>query len=242
MQGSRRRYDKSGVLKVELHCHTDIDPSDYISYSTEDLVDRAAELGFHAVAVTPHDAWFDPSPHAGYARDRGITLIAGLERTVHGKHVLLLNFPRECLCVRSFEDIARLRTAHPHGLVVAPHPFYPNPTALRRSLIERHVNLFDALEVNGLYTRLLDFNAPAIAWAHARGKPLVGNSDLHALDHLGTTYSLVDADPTPDAICDAIRLGRVRVETTPISSLDAGWTFARMVVGGLRGRLRRLIR
>lgn len=230
------------MLKVELHCHTDIDPSDHIAYSTRQFIDRAAELGFHAVSVTPHDAYFDPSPDVAYARDRGITLIAGLERTVHGKHVLLLNFPRECERVGTFDDIARLRSAHPRGLVVAPHPFYPNPTALRRTFVERHAHLLDALEVNALYTRLLDFNAAAIAWAREHGKPLVGTSDLHALDHLGTTYSLVDADPSADAICEAIRLGRVRVETTPISNLDAAWTFARMVVGGLRGRLRRLTR
>lgn len=227
------------MLKVELHCHTDIDPSDYIAYSTRDFIDRAAELGFHAVAVTPHDAYFDPAGDSVHARSRGVTLIPGIERTIHGKHVLLLNFPAECARVTTFDDIAQLRAAHPRGLVVVPHPFYPNPSALKRQLVERHAHLFDALEVNALYTRLVDFNAAAIAWARRQGKPLVGNSDLHALDHLGITYSLVDADPSPDAICEAIRQGRVEVHTTPISNVDAGWTFARMIMGGIRGRIRR---
>ena len=227
------------MLKVELHCHTGIDPSDYIPYSTRQYIDRAAELGFHAVAVTPHDAYFEPGTDAAYAASRGVTLLAGIERTIDGKHVLLLNFPRDCNRVTSFADIAALRSAYPRGLVVAPHPFYPNPSALRRKLVEQHAHLFDALEVNALYTGLFDFNAAAIRWAREHGKPLVGNSDLHLLDHLGITYSLVDAEPTPDAICDAIRAGRVQVRTRPLSNLDAGWTFARMVVQGLRGRLRR---
>jgi predicted metal-dependent phosphoesterase TrpH len=230
------------VLKVELHCHTDVDRADLIPYSTRALVDRAAELGFHAIAVTPHDEYFDPSADAGYASDRGIILLSGIERTVQGKHVLLLNFPRQCERVRTFRDIADLRAVHPRGLVVAPHAFYPNPSALRRKLMDRHAQLIDAVEVNAMYTRLIDFNLRAITWARARGKPLVGNSDLHVLDGLGITYSVVHAEPTADAICDAIRHGRVEVRTAPVSHLDAAWRFARMVTGGARGRLRRLVR
>lgn len=231
-----------GVLKVELHCHTDVDPSDRIRYSTRALLDRAAELGFGALAVTPHDAYFDPAADAGYARGRGITLIAGIERTVQGKHVLLLNFPRDCERVGSFSDIAALKTAHPSGLVVAPHPFYPNPSALRRTLMNRHADLFDAVEVNALYTRHIDFNARAIAWARARGKPLVGNSDLHVLDGFGVTYTVVRAEPSADAICEAIRRGLVEVRTRPVTHREAAWVFARMLVGGAIGRARRLVR
>jgi predicted metal-dependent phosphoesterase TrpH len=226
------------VLKVDLHCHTDIDSADRIFYSTDALIDRAAHLGYHAIAVTPHDAYFDPSADARYASDRGITLIAGIERTVQGKHVLLLNFPSHCERVSTFNDIADLKAAHPRGLVVAPHAFYPNPSALRRKLMDRHAHLVDAVEVNAMYTRFIDFNLRAIEWARARGKPLVGNSDLHVLDGLGITYSVVDAEPTADAICDAIRLGQVEVRTTPVSHRHAAWTFARMLMGAALGRLR----
>src|SRR5215210_5152173 len=84
------------VLKVELHCHTDIDPLDRIPYSTRALIDYAARLKFDAIAITAHDKYFDPSVDADYARVRKVTLIAGIERTIQGKHVLLLNFPEEC--------------------------------------------------------------------------------------------------------------------------------------------------
>jgi predicted metal-dependent phosphoesterase TrpH len=53
--------------------------------------------------------------------------------------------------------------------------------------MERHLDVIDAVEVNAMYTRLLDFNRRAIAWARANGKPLVGNTDLHVLDQMGTT-------------------------------------------------------
>ena len=127
-----------------------------------------------------------------YARAHGLVLLAGIERTIARRHILLINFPADCARVGSFEDIAALKRTYPRGLVIAPHAFYPTTTALG-TLVERHAELFDAVEVNAMYTTWLDFNRRAIEWARARGKPLVGSSDLHLLDQMGTTYSLVDA-------------------------------------------------
>ena len=45
----------------------------------------------------------------------------------------------------------------------------------------------------------------------------MGNGDIHRLGQLGTTWSLVDAEPDPDAICAAIKAGRVDVRTEPVS-------------------------
>ena len=86
-----------------------------------------------------------------------------------------------------------------------------------------------------MYTRLVDFNRRAIRWARAHGKPLVGNTDLHLLDQMGTTYSLVDAEPQADAICDAIRAGRVEVRTEPLPSMRAARLFSGMCWGGIKG-------
>ena len=223
------------MLKVELHSHTADDPKDRIPYSTQQLIERAALLGYDALAVTLHDRQLDIAPLQPYARERGITLIPGIERTIQGKHVLLLNFSRSAEDVQDFEDLARLREREP-GLVVAPHPFFPHPSCLR-GLMDRHADLFDAAEVNAAFTRAIDFNQPAMRWARAHGKPLVGNTDLHLLDQMGTTYSLVDAEPEADAICDAIRRGRVTVHATPLTPIRAAEIFTRMCWRGLLGRL-----
>jgi hypothetical protein len=225
------------VVKLELHAHTDDDPADRIAHSTRQLIDRAALLGYGALAVTLHDRYFDPAAHAAYARDRGLVLLPGIERTIHRWHVLLINFPAACAEVRSFADIAALKQRC-NGLVVAPHPFYPIPSALGAAL-DGHAAIVDAVEVNAMYTRLVDFNRRAVAWAHARGKPLVGNTDVHVLDQMGTTYSLVDAEADADAICHAIRAGRVEVRTEPLPSMHAARLFSGMCWGGIVGRLRR---
>ncbi len=224
-----------GVIKLELHTHTDEDPADRIAHSTRDLIDRAAALGYGALAITLHNRYFDPAPHADYARDRGMVLMPGIERNIGRYHVLLINFPPECAGVRDFDDIAKLK-GQCHGLVVAPHPFYPIPSALGAAL-DRHATVVDAIEINAMYTRLVNFNRQAIRWARAHHKTLVGNTDLHLLDQMGTTYSLVDAEPRADAICDAVRAGRVEVRTEPLSSLRAMWLYSGMCWGGIKGRL-----
>ncbi len=207
------------MLKVELHTHTADDQFDRIPYTTLQLIDRAATLGYDALAVTLHDSQLDIRPFVPYASERGIVLIPGIERTIEGKHVLLLNFRRGPENVRSFADLSDLKRREP-GLVIAPHPFFPAPSCLR-SLMYRHADLFDAVEYNGMFTASLNFNKAAVRWSVAHGKPLVGNGDVHRLVQLGTTYSLVDADRDPESICAAIAAGKVTAHARPHSWFTA---------------------
>jgi predicted metal-dependent phosphoesterase TrpH len=211
----------AGVIKVDLHIHTADDPVDAIPYSSADLIDRAAALGYGALAITLHERQLESPALADYAAARGVVLIPGIERTIDGKHVLLINFSRRTEEVRTFRDLARLK-AREAGLVVAPHAYYPAASCLRGAL-DRHADLFDAVEYNAMFTRSLNFNRPAEAWAARLGKPMVGNGDVHRLRQLGTTWSLVDVAPGADAgaICEAIAAGRVRVAATPLAWRDA---------------------
>jgi hypothetical protein len=219
------------VLKVELHTHTSDDPIDRIPHSTVELIDHAATLGYHALAITLHEKQLDLRQFQPYAADRGIVLIPGVERTIEGRHVLLLNFHHGAEKVRTFQDLHRLKRDAPGGLVVAPHPFFPTSTCLW-SYLDRHRDLFDAVEVNAMFTTAIDFNRRAACWAVRHGKPLVGNCDVHRLRQLGSTYSLVDAAPEPDAICEAIAAGRVQVERCALTLRDAAAIMAAILLGG----------
>jgi predicted metal-dependent phosphoesterase TrpH len=234
------------MIRVELHAHTSDDPEDRVPYSAEALIAGAAARGYGALAITLHDAAFDPATHAAFARGHGVRLLPGIERTIEGAHVLLINFPAAAtLAVRRLDDLAALKAAHPQGLMVAPHPYYPIRTALGRRRLDAYGALWDAIEVNALHVRALDWNRAAIAWAAAHGRPLVGNGDVHRLTQLGRTWSEVDVDVTDamsdaeaaDAICAAIRAGRVRVAGAPLSPWRAAIIFGQMSLGGFRGRL-----
>ena len=220
------------MLKIELHTHTADDPVDRIPYTTFELIDRAATLGYDALAITLHERQLDIHRFEGYAVERGIVLIPGVERTIEGRHVLLLNFTRATERVRTFADLARLRTSE-RGLVVAPPPYFPASVCLRGDL-ERHADLFDAVERNAMFLPGIDFNARAERWAAQHGKPVVGNCDVHRLMQLGPTYSLVDAAPDADEICEAVREGRLRVESTPLSWVDAARVLGAMAIDHVR--------
>lgn len=228
------------MLKVELHAHTSDDPVDDIPHSTPQLIDRAAQLGYQAVAITLHDRQLDLRPFTSYARERGITLIPGIERTIEGRHVLLLNFSSATESVHSFDDLARLKSRE-RGLVVAPHPFYPIGSALRERM-DRYANLIDAVEFNAMFTSLLNFNTQAMRWARLHGKPMVGNGDVHRLRQLESTYSLIEAEPNPDAICEAIRDCRLDVHAQPLSIAAAASIMSELLIGDIKkGRLRQVL-
>jgi predicted metal-dependent phosphoesterase TrpH len=210
---------RQSMLKVELHAHTSDDPVDRIPHSVTQLIDRACALGYQALAITLHERQLDIRPFTSYAAERGIVLIPGIERSILGRHTLLLNFRSGAEDVRTFEDLARLKRSLP-GLVVAPHPFFPASSCLGHYL-DRHPGLFDAVERNAMFTASVNFNRRAERWATRHNKPIVGNSDVHRLHQLGTTYSLVDAEPDPDDICAAIAAGRVRVEGRPLTWIEA---------------------
>lgn len=214
------------MLKVDLHTHTADDPVDRIPYTSFQLIDRAAALGFDALAITLHEQQFDVRPLGTYAAQRGLVLIPGVERSVEGRHVLLLNFDQGTDHVNTFDDLRRLK-ADGTGIVVAPHPYFPGAHSLFGRLRE-HADLFDAVEYNAMFTSSLNFNLPAESFARRHGKPMVGNGDVHRLRQLGTTYSLVDAERSAASICAAIAAGRVRVVSRPIS-----WAAATAIMAGL---------
>ena len=220
------------MLKIDLHTHTADDPHDLIPHSTFDLIDRAAALHYDALAITLHDRHLDVRPFASYAKERGVLLIPGMERTIRGKHVLLINFRESAEQVQSFDQLLAVKKRS-GGLVIAPHPFYPARCCLH-NLLDDYPTLFDAVEINAFYTSTVDFNHAARRWAARVEKPLVGNGDVHRLRQLGSTYSLVESEPDADAICSAVKAGRVTVQTQPLSWLACGQIFGAMLVGDVR--------
>lgn len=200
-------------LKVDLHIHTKEDPEDRVSYSACELIDQALLKGFDAIAITNHNRITYSSRLKSYAAERGIVLIPGVEATIRTKHVLLVNMPFETGRFSSFEQLLQQKAEN--NLVIAPHPYFPSPTCLNGQL-ETTPHVFDAIEYCHFYHKLINFNKPAVRFAHKYRLPVVGTSDAHLLDQFGLAYSLVEAEKDPDAIIQAIKAARVRPVSQPL--------------------------
>jgi len=205
-------------LKAELHAHCSLDPADcrICPHSPEDLIERAAALGYRVLAITCHNLDIWTPGLAECARSRGIVLVPGMEvADDDGRHVLAYNFraaPEE------LDTLAKIRARSGRDtLVIAPHPFYPGPMSLRERLAS-NADAFDAVEYSGFRVRGLDFNRRAAAFARGAHKPLVGFGDVHYLWQLDRTFTWIYAEPEVSSIVSAVKRGLVRVETSPL-----GW-------------------
>jgi len=215
-------------LKAELHAHCNLDPMDHTlcSYSAETLIAEAARLGYEVLAITCHDTDVWSPELSDFAARLGITLIPGMEVTVgRGWHTLAYNFRTGAKNIDTFEKLRAL--SRQDTLVIAPHPHFPSPRCLGREL-GKNLSVFDAVEISGFHARGLDFNRRARAVASAHAKPLVGNSDAHFLWQLGRTYTWIYSQHGVAPILNAVKQGRVRVESTPLSYAEVvrWWTTA----------------
>jgi len=205
------------IIKADFHIHTSEDRKDVIRYSALELIDMARQRGFSCLAITNHDLCTWSEYLRDYARERGICLIPGMEATIEGRHVLLINFDFRDITVSSLADLYDMRREN--SLIIAPHPFFPSPVALRRKFV-RHLELFDAAEWSHFFCRRINFNLKMKKIARLACLPVVGTSDAHQRVQFDTTYTLVEAEEAePDAVIQAVKHGRVNVVTRPLPFL-----------------------
>ena len=206
------------MIKIDLHMHTGEDPYDGLPYPATALIDKAAALGFGAIAITLHEKVLEDERYFEYARQKGVLLIRAVEWSIQKLDVLMYNVTqREVDEICTFDDLRAFRQAKGDDiLVIAPHPFYPVRQSLRHRLIE-HIDLFDAIEHAQLHLPWLNFNPRALQVAQKYRKAIVANSDAHNLWMFGRHYTLVDAPPEQLAIFAAIRQNRLEWHSPPVT-------------------------
>jgi len=225
-------------LRADLHVHTrEAEPS--IAYSARDLIVRAARAGYRVLSITNHDTITYSDDLASFARDHDVLLIPGVEATVEGRHVLVYNADVEADKLRTFADLRRYRT--PEWLVAAPHPLFPASYCLRERLWQQ-IDLFDAIEFSHFYTPRIDFNRPAVKLAAAVGLPLLGTSDSHLDEQFGTTFSLIEADLSVEAVLATDKHGRLSIVSRPLTLSRCLSIVARQALANARVAVRARLR
>lgn len=201
-------------LKADFHTHTSDDPCDFVEYSAEMLIDAAAAKGVEVLAITCHAVVTHNAYICEYARRCGVLLIPGIESFVEDKHVVILNPDAEQAGATTFEDLRRLGKRD--AVFIAPHPYYPSKAALNDKLAE-NIDLFDAIEYSAFYLAPLNFNRAALRAAKKWSLPLVGNTDTHLFPYDDSTFTWVEAEPNVASVIQALRAGKVEVQTRPRS-------------------------
>lgn len=221
--------------KVDLHLHCAEDLEDAVQFSAAELLFRAHQLGFSAVAFTLHSYFFSrPELHA-LARELGLLLISGIELRIDGADVIVLNVTaEEAAAVCSFSDLRKLREKRGEGIFIfAPHPFYFGGSSIGGERLLEQIDLFDAIEQCHFHTSWIDPNRAAQVFARAHGKPMLATSDAHRLSGFGRHYTEIRPLPgeplTAQTLFAALRCGRGEPVSPPVS-LPAFISYALWIV------------
>jgi predicted metal-dependent phosphoesterase TrpH len=241
---------KDDWIKVDLHIHTHDDPKDVIDYSAHQLLERARDLGFGALAITLHDAVFDRPEVFADAANMGILLISAAEVRLQGADVIILNVTNEEIAqLKSFEDLRALRGRRGASIfTIAPHPFYVLGGSIGSRLIAE-IDCFDAIELCHFHKGLLNPNRRAARVSKRFNKPLIATSDAHQLHAFGNHYTRIrrPSELTIENVLAALRNGPLHLTSPPASIADLAsaiyWIFLkhpfqrrRSICGGAGGK------
>ncbi|MFV1952001.1 MAG: PHP-associated domain-containing protein [Nitrospinota bacterium] len=201
-------------LKADLHIHTREDPKERITYNAEELISLASDKGFDVISITNHNIITFNDHLRDYAEKKGILLIPGMEASIKGRHVLLINWDDNGKEIKTFDEIRRYKNCK--NLVIAPHPYYPGAVSLKSRLV-KHIDIFDAVEYSHFYLKWINFNSKGMRKAAEKGLPLIGTSDAHAPWQLETTYTFIHAEKkTVESVVDAVKAQKVEIITIPL--------------------------
>lgn len=190
--------EKEKQVKADLHVHTVYSSDSLITL--EELVFYAMKRGLTAVAVTDHNR---VEGALKMARETDFLIIPGTEVNSKDGHVVALNV-REAIPkgLSAHETVERIHAAG--GLAVACHPF----AFFKGSLGKHTTGKFDAVEtVNASATPFSRSVRKAEEVAAHLKLPRVAGTDAHYGPAIGYAYTLVDAQPSVDAVVNAIAKG-----------------------------------
>ena len=208
-------------IKTDLHIHTKEDPQDFwhIKYTAKELIDKAKIKNIKIISITLHNKVLENKEITQYAKKQGIFLIKGTEKTIEGHHVLIYGITNnENKKIKNFNDLKKIKRKK-NILIIAPHPYYPNILGHKNlhSKVEKYKELFDAIEIQQLYTKIYNPNKKAIKTAKKLKKGIIANSDAHNIKYFGEHYTNLELPPkyTQKDIFEAIKNNKTQIITKP---------------------------
>jgi len=221
-----------GMLKSDLHIHTNSFVKWEAKINPKELIDRASKLNFDVLAITEHatmkrnikgikffDALRTYRQYKDYAKKKGILLLPGFEAHIEGKEVLFIDCLEDIKKYQTFESLYDLKNDS-NAFIIAPHPLMFKDSCLRDKLFE-HMKLWDAIEHTASYLEWFNSNIKAGAIALRCSKPFIATSDSHFFFQFGRNYSLIDSEKKKDDFLEAIRKKKIEKVVDPMKFHEA---------------------
>ncbi len=203
------------TLKTNLHFHTSDDPEDrIIKYGFYEGIDKASELQFGALAITCHNKYIDSKEYEDYAASKNVLLIPGIEKTIEGRHVVILNASKAIEKVKTFNELRGYKKQNPDTFVMAPHPYFYIFSL--NGKLAKNIDLFDAIEYSWFYSKILNPNIQGQITAEKYNLPFIATSDTHNLDFINSSFAFIETEEkTIPALFAAIRKKKIKNENPP---------------------------
>lgn len=177
---------------INLHLHTNDERVDKISYSFTDALDKSKSLGINIVALTCHNYFIDKKEYKEEARKRGMFFIPGIEKTLEGAHVIILNCDKKVEDIKTLNELREYKKERPDIFIMAPHPFIP-VYSLNNKLI-KHSDIFDAVEMTWFYSKIINPNKKAKKVAEKLNLPFIATSDAHRIQNIKTSFAIIEVE------------------------------------------------
>jgi predicted metal-dependent phosphoesterase TrpH len=206
-------------LKIQLHSHTKQDPRHDIKHTEKELINEAARLGYHALAITCQDVLIFNEDLKKYAEEKRILLIPGIEKRIgpKNKHVIILNAAVESQNIKSFEDLVAYKNKHPECFIMAPHPYYGLTFSLGKEL-ENNIQVFDAIEYSWYHTKRINrWNKKAVDIAEKNSLPVICTSDNQFIKYFDYSYSIIEADKNIESVFKSLKSKEIKIVSRNLS-------------------------
>ncbi len=206
------------VLRADLHVHSTysdgLDPVDAVLAS-------ALDKGLNVISISDHNTFKGSLAASRIIKDKGMDLVLVFGNEVRANYmgrlidVLVLcpeypgeDWPRDALRLYDW--------AEKKGCLYVPaHPFDERRYGCGELIYDLDVHaieVWNARAPKGL-------NEEALKAAKLLGKPGIANSDAHEAEQVGLAHSLIEAEPDPSAVLEAILRGRVNIVRGSVSAL-----------------------
>jgi len=187
-------------MLFDYHIHSKYSVLDSRS-EIADILKMGKSIGLGAIAISDHDA-IEGALKAMIFSSREFIVIPAMEISSQEGHIVGLGLRKAVERDLSAEETVR-RIRELGALAIAAHPY----DTFRSGVGDLCWKLgFDAIEING---HCLYGNSKAEKAAKEHGIPLVGGSDAHSVDEIGSICTEVNGGSAAE-ILDAIRCGRCR--------------------------------